>query len=238
LSGNVVVTHAGPTPPAELRDLLEGTFGSIPAGVTDPLEVPPFSLEGDSLALAHDEVLTAFAVVKFNAPPPGHPDQAAFRAGMRVIDELLWQVLRTEQGLTYATWGGTSQYRQSWGYMYVSSPEPITACSLMADVMTRAIAEPFEEELLRGVVELQRTYDAMSGESMSSQCLILGSGWIEEGDWTAGYRFADAAARITPEEVRTALDTWVSGAGWGIVADTAAVPTERFRAWPIRPEGG
>jgi zinc protease len=236
-SGNILITHAGPTTAAALETILEGSFGRIPDGFTELPEVPPFGFSSDSLSVEHDEVLTAFAVVKFNAPPAGHPDQPAFRIGMRMIDEQLWQVLRTEHGLTYATFGGAAVYEQSWAYMYVSSPDPLAACSLMAGVLSDAISEPFEEEMLEGVIELQRTYDSMSGESMDSQCLMMGSGWINEGDWLAGYRFADLAAEITAEEVRAALDRWISHAGWGIIADTTAVPLSGLGAWSVRPEG-
>ncbi len=236
-SGNVLVTHCGPTTAVELETILEVSFGRIPEGCIELPEVPPFDSSSDSLSIEHDEVLTAFAVAKFNAPPSGHTDQPAFRIGMRVIDELLWQVLRTEHGLTYATYGGAAVYEQSWGYMYVSSPDPLIACPLMAGILSDAISEPFDEELLNGVVALQRTYDSMSGESMSSQCLLMGSGWIVEGDWRTGYRFADIAEGITAEDVRAAMDRWITHVGWGIIADTAAVPHSGLMAWPVRPEG-
>jgi predicted Zn-dependent peptidase len=238
MSGNLLITHAGPTPPGELRTMLEESFGAVPVGATVPDPVPPFGPRSDSLALEHDGVLTAFAVVKFPAPPPGDPDLVPFMTGMHVIDEILWQVLRTEHGLTYATFGGAAVYRRSWGYMYVSSPDPLAACSLMAGVMRDAISGPFDGELLEGVVELQRTYDAMDGERMSSQCRILGSGWIDEGDWRAWYRYADQASEVTPEDVRRALDTWVTRAGWGIIADSSEVPFGEFRPWSLRPGGG
>ena len=62
--------------------------------------------------------------------------------------------------------------------------------------------------------------------------------WIDQGDWTAAYRFADIASELTAGEVRAALDTWVTNCGWGIIADTTEISPELFRPWTLRPEGG
>jgi len=235
LAGNLLITHAGPTNAADLEELLEETFARIPTGRSILQDVAPFVLSADTLTRDHDEVSTAFAVVKFNAPPCGHPDVPAFKVGMQAVDERLWQVLRTEHGLTYATYAGVSGYDQSWGYMYVSSPSPLKACSLMASVMAQAITEPFDEEMLKGVIQVSRTYDGINAQNMSSQCYLMGWGWINTGDWRTAYMYTDIADGLNAEDVRAVLDRWINFSGWGIIADTSLVREGELVPWPVRP---
>ncbi len=40
-AGNILLVHAGPTPPGELQEILESTFGLIPGGEDRLPGVPP-----------------------------------------------------------------------------------------------------------------------------------------------------------------------------------------------------
>ena len=233
-SGNILITHAGPTSPEELLPMLEAAFGEIPAGGTEYPEVGSFEVHSDTVAIQHREVPTAYAVVKFNAPPRGHPDRLAFRAAMTVIDNLLWQVLRTENALTYATFAGTTNYEENWGYMYVSSPSPVEACSLMAGVLRGAIEEPMDPDDITGAVETSLTYELIGAADKDTQCWLLGSYQISTGDWRNAYNQYDSLEELDADHLRQVLDDWVGYGGWGIIADTTLVPTAALGPWPLR----
>ncbi len=233
-AGNLLVTHAGPTPPDELEEILEESFGWIPPGGTELPEVEPFEVPRDTLALQQRAVPTAYVVVKLPAPSQADPDLVPFRAGMAVIDEMLWQVLRTESALTYATFAGATSYEENWGYMYVSTPQPVAACSLMAGVMSDAASGGLDRAVVTGTVERMATMDAMGSAERSVQCRMLGSGWITAGDWAAPFREVDAMAGLAPEDISAALDRWVRSGAWGVIADTTVVPADDLHPWPLR----
>lgn len=233
-SGNILITHAGPTPPEELLPMLEAAFGEIPTGETEYPDVGSFELHSDTVAIQHREVPTAYAVVKFNAPPRGHPDQPVFSTAMTVIDDMLWQVLRTDNALTYATYSGSTNYEENWGYMYVSSPSPVEACSLMAGVMTDAISGSMDQDAVTAAVERLRTYDAMAAADKGTQCWLMGSYQISTGDWRNAFTTFDTISGLTPEDVASVLEEWVGPGGWGIIADTTLVPAAALGPWPLR----
>lgn len=218
-AGNLVITHAGPTEPALLRDMLEGTFGAVPPGSDTIPPVPAFSFPEDTTVAETADISTAYMVVKFQAPPPGHGDQAAFSIACGVIDELLWQVLRTDNALTYAAYAGsTTSYVQNWGYMYSSTPEPERASQLMAEVFAQVAEGDAEEALVTGVANGQRTLEGIRAQSMDAQCHMLGYGHIAAGDWSLAYRLQEAYPGITPEEAGEAIARWAEGGAWGIIA--------------------
>ena len=233
-SGNLLITHAGPTQPEELRSILEQAFGDIPEGGQEYPLVEPFTVHSDTIAVQHREVPTAYAVVKFNAPPQGHQDLLPFRAAITVVNDLLWQVLRTDNALTYATFSGATNYRENWGYMYVSSPQPMLACSLMAEVLADVIENPVDESIVRGTIEKSRTRANLMAASKDDQCWMMGNFEICTGDWRNAYTVFDNISELSSADLSAVLDRWVVFGGWGIIADTTVVPIEQLQPCALK----
>ncbi len=233
-SGNLLITHAGPTEPQELRSILELAFSEIPAGGQEFPQVEPFTVHSDTIVVQHREVPTAYAVVKFNAPPQGHEDLLPFRAAISVVNDLLWQVLRTDNALTYATFSGATNYRENWGYMYVSSPQPVLACSLMAGVLADLIENPVDEDIFRGTIEKSRTIENLRAASKDDQCWMMGNFEICTGDWRNAYTVFDNISELSSADLSAVLDRWVVFGGWGIIADTTVVPIEQLQPCPLK----
>ena len=235
--GNIVITHAGPADPGALEELLNQTFGLIPEGVTSLPDVPEFSIASDTLILENQETQTAYCVVKFNGPPPGHRDRTAFITACAVIDELLWQVLRTENALTYATYAGaTGTYLRNWGYMYVSTPEPARAAVLMTEVFRQVARGDVDQSLVTGIANNQRTIQGIRAQSMENQCMLLGSGYISTGDWRGQYLLQEALQNISTGEAAAALSVWADYAGWGIIADSSLIEISEIKPLPLKGE--
>lgn len=233
-SGNLLVTHAGPTEPEELREILEIAFGNIPEGGQEYAPLEPFTVSNDTIVIQHRDVPTAYAVVKFNAPPQGHEDLLPFRTATTVINDILWQVLRTDNALTYATFSGATSYRENWGYMYVSSPQPALACSLMAGVLADMIENPIDEDIVRGTIEKSRTRANLMAASKDDQCRIMGNSEICTGDWRNAYTMFDNISELSSEDLSDVLNRWVVYGGWGIIADTTVVSVEQLQPWPLK----
>lgn len=218
---NLLITHAGPTTPDSLRSLLEVTFGLVPPGGDSLPPVPGFFLGADTLCVEYDEVQTAYMVVKFPAPPGDHAEFAAYSVACGVIDELLWQVLRTDNALTYATYAGaTGNYVRNWGYMYVSTPEPAVAAPLMVEVFNTVASGESDPSLFTDIASSRRTIGGIQAQSMATQCLMMGAGYITSGDWSAPYRLQEAYENVSPEEAARVLSDWADPAGWGIISDS------------------
>ena len=233
-SGNLLITHAGPTQPQELQSILEQAFGDIPEGGHEYPQVEPFTVQNDTITVQHRDVPTAYAVVKFNAPPQGHEDLLPFNAAVTVVNDLLWQVLRTDNALTYATFSGATNYRENWGYMYVSSPQPVLACSLMAGVLADLIENPVDEDIFRGTIEKSRTIENLRAASKDNQCWMMGNFEICTGDWRNAYTVFDNVSELSSADLSAVLDRWVSYGAWGIIADTTVVPIEQCKPWPLK----
>ena len=236
-SGNIVITHAGPTSPEMLAELLEVSFGRVPEGGDVFPEVPEFGIDRDTIIVENDETLSAYCVVKFKAPPVGSDDTAAYSTAMGVVDEMLWQVLRTENALTYAVYGGsTNSYQRNWGYMYISTTEPVLSASLMTGVFSDVANGNVDQSVVTGVANNNRTIQGIGAESMDTQCWMLGSGYISTGDWRTPYLLQESLEEMTVYQISRALSDWALDAGWGIIADSTVVDFSEFEPWPLEGE--
>lgn len=215
---SILITHAGPTGPEELESMLEGTFGRLPQGGEEPGAVAPPGAPRDTLTVSEMDATTTYAVVKFKAPPAGHPDLPAFQTAMMVADELIWQVLRTDNALTYAAGAGvTTTYTRNWGYMHVTTSSPHLACSLMTEVLRTVASGEVDPEMMRGVVRTQVTIDGIRAQTMDTQCWLMGAGAISAGHWSTLFDAAQRFGGLTPPDISSAVRRWADTAAWGII---------------------
>lgn len=221
--GNILITHAGPTEPEGLRAMLEDGFGSLPPGGDEPAPVSRPGAPRDTMVVRVTDATTTYAVVKFKAPPAGHPDLPAFQAAMMVADELIWQVLRTDNALTYAAGAGvTTTYAENWGYMYVTTSSPQLACSLLTEVLRTVAMGGVDRELVRGVVRTQVTLDGIRAQTMDTQCWLMGAGAISSGHWSSLFDASRRFGDLTPQDMSSAVRRWVDTAAWGIITGSEA----------------
>ncbi|MCD4708786.1 MAG: insulinase family protein, partial [Candidatus Sabulitectum sp.] len=236
-SGNILITHAGPTPPEQLAELLEVSFGRVPEGGDVIPSVPEFGIDRDTVIAENDETLSAYCVVKFKAPSAGDADLPAYITACLVVDELLWQVLRTDNALTYAVYSGsTNSYRRNWGYMYISTTEPVLSATLMAGVFRDVAGGNVDQSFVTGVANNYRTTQGINAQSMDTQCWMLGNGYISAGDWRASYLLQESLEDMTVYEISRALSDWALDAGWGIIADSTVVDFSEFEPWSLKGE--
>lgn len=232
-SGNILVTHAGSVPAEDLAALLEECFADIPPGRDEYPPPPAFPLESDTLVVEHAPVLTAYAVAKFPAPPPDHPDFPLFTAAMDVLGDELWQVVRTDSALTYATYSGASLGRRGWGYIYVSSSRPDRACPLLAQVAAGIADGDYDAEKAAGTLETASTAFSMMLSRREDQAYMMGLHDIATGDWRNLWLYHDIASDCDPSALGEVLSRWRSPVAWGLVADTSLVSAGDLVPWPL-----
>jgi predicted Zn-dependent peptidase len=178
------------------------------------------------LVFEAEEVPTAYIVAKFPSPSMDNPDFPLFSAAMDVVSDRFWQVLRTEQGLTYATYAGTGSSLRNWAYMYVSTPEPAAACSLMVAVVSEGAAGGFTAADIAGSIETARTGRLMSLASVYDLSYLMGLYRIQTGDWRNLWLYSDIARDMDPAELGGVLSRWLGPVSWGVIADPAVAAPE------------
>jgi zinc protease len=116
-AGRLILIAVGNFDPKTLVPLLNESFGSLPRGTSSRPPVPSFlgTITPDLLVVPfpRSEGL-AYAKGQFAMPAPDSPDYAASLVAFNLLDDILFEILRTRNGACYSVEasldGGTASY--------------------------------------------------------------------------------------------------------------------------------
>jgi len=219
-SGALMIAVTGHFDRDSVLTWLNETFGQIPkAGFQDP-KVPALAAR-DTLVTDTLPLQTAYLAGKFPGPSLRDPDFPATLLGLSVLDDRLWDTLRTQYGLTYATGSGLSMRRANYGYVYFSSAKPDEAFQLLKREMQNLVTKPLREDDLRRAKNLWQTRTFLRQESTSglaSNLLIfeyLGYGAEQF------YQLPRALEQLTPSQVQKAVRKVLTTITYGFLVPRA-----------------
>jgi len=195
---------------------LNQTFGEIPKVAYSDPKVPPLQPR-DTLVTDTLPLQTAYLAGKFPGPSLRDPDFPATLLGLSVLDDRLWDTLRTQYGLTYATGSGLSMRRANYGYIYFSSAQPEEAFSLLKREIENLKSHPLRDEDLRRAKNLWQTRTFLRQESTAG---LVGNLLLFE---YLGYRAEQfyqlpyALEQLTPTQVQKAVRKYLQQVTYGFL---------------------
>jgi len=117
-SGRLFLVAVGNFDPAKLVAMLNATFGTMPRSAYTRPAVPSFqgAVKADLIvqAFPQSEGL-AYMRGDFAMPGPQSPDYAASLVAFNLLDDLLFEVVRTRNGAAYSVWGTMHGFSSSYG---------------------------------------------------------------------------------------------------------------------------
>jgi len=101
---------------------LNASFGKLPAAAYEPVAVPSF--EGKvktDLIVEPYEGSEGLAYVRgdFALPAPDHPDAAAVSVAFSILDDVLFEIVRTRNGAAYSAWASALGFKANYGCITV-----------------------------------------------------------------------------------------------------------------------
>ncbi len=217
-SGRMLLTVVGRIPTARLKQQLENRFGTLPTADYERPEVPSFSpAAGSPVNITEQEGLsTAFITSKYPLPSMASPEYPALKLGLKVLSDRIYEETRTKRGLTYGAYAGLPYFRQNWGYLFITTPKPNLAMSLIFEEIHKIKREEIRpDELTRtgNVLYTRQLIERQTASSIGSllgRYELIGNGWETFGD------VLDEIRTLTPDRVRSVLnkhlDNYVFGA--------------------------
>ena len=117
-SGRMILVAVGNFEPAKLVRMLNATFGALPR--RDFVRPPVPSLQGavrpDLVVEPFDEAEgTAYVRGDFALPSPDSPDYPAVLVAFNLLDDLLFEIVRTQHGACYSVWSTVHGFTASYG---------------------------------------------------------------------------------------------------------------------------
>ena len=232
---NVVLALSGDIDAATARPMVERWFGDIPRGPEiAPVAVEPVTLAAPSKREIADQVPVTRISRNWTGPGINHPDAAALQVGMYVLGGLassrLDNALVRGDELAVRVGANALQFEQLSllaADMDVKPGEDRAAAEARFEkVIADYIAQgPTQDELTRAATQV------VSGQigalervgNFGGKGMTLAEGLVYSGDPARYKKELAEIAALTPERVRTALQTWLNRPAFTL----AVVPGER-----------
>ncbi|MFB6263241.1 MAG: M16 family metallopeptidase [Bradymonadaceae bacterium] len=201
----------------ELIEKVSSTLGRLPSKEWKPADLPPLEASSPSVKGVEKKLPTNYILGKFPAPAPGSSDYYATLVGLEYLKDRLFQEIRTQRSLTYAVSAGLGAHRANSGYLYVSAKKPNETLKAMIDQIESLRQSGPSKAGLERTRNVFITEHYLGLQTNASQASALADAELIHGDWRAFTRFADRVEAVTPEQVRSAIKSYLQNYQFAVV---------------------
>jgi len=205
---NVFFTVIGNLTKEETSSMVQTHFASLP----EAARAAPLSalLQNDSkLSFEKFETPTTYFMARFKSPTLPDEDYPALTMAIQILDNRLFEEVRTKRALTYSVSASLGSSLSNSGLLYVSSTQLPEAVKVIFDEVKKIQTELISTEDLASQVRKFLSSWLLSREAPSSQARvftyyeILGLGWAESN------KFIERMKMVSPEQVRAAAQKYL-----------------------------
>ncbi len=203
---NVFSIVIGDLSKAEATQIVTDTFLSLPEGKSLNNPLPPIQNKIDEIVFAEFQTPTTYFMARFKAPNLTEEDFPALTVGLQILDNRLFEEVRTKRALTYAVSAGMGNSLVNSGNLYVSSTNLPEAVKVMFDEVKKIQTQPITDEEIDHCIRKYVSSWWLARETPMTQAKIFGLYEILGLGWPASIGFIDRLKKVTPELVMAAMN--------------------------------
>jgi len=227
---NLLIVVVGNVAHDDLVAKISQSFGGLPASGGAVPRVPALSAMKPSVTIVQRGLPTNYILGTFVAPPSASRDAAAVRLAARLLDDRLFEEVRTKRNLTYAV---SSYFRTGTvgrGALYVTATEPDTTLKVMLAEVRRLQREPVSAERLQESRNDYVTAYWMNQETNLGQATQLGTYELTGGGWRNALALVDKVRAVTPADIQRVATRYFRNARFVVVGDPKKVDRALFQS--------
>lgn len=209
---NVFFTMIGDLTEDEAKNIVDSHFGgkfSLPEGEPGRIvtEVP----KNDTKEIHYHKMSspTTYFMAGFKAPALKDEDYPALVLATQILDNRLFEEVRTKRGLTYSVHCNLGNSASNGGSLYVSSTQLSEALKVIFDEVKKIQTELIDPKRIELQIRKFRSSWFLGRETSTSQTLIfslyeaIGTGWRDANT------FIGRLNTVTPEKLRAAAQNYL-----------------------------
>jgi len=213
----------------QLKEKIEKTFSQLPAG-DFRFSQPPYAprVQKPELRMVEKKLPTNYIMGFYHAPNLSQPEYASMKIALSILDDRLFEELRTKRNLTYAVSSGMSSRLSNFGYLYITTVDPDSAMRVMLREVDKLKSNPVSQKELLDAVDVFLTNYYLGLETNRAQADFLARGEISGIGWQGSFKFVDETKRLTPKDIESAAETYIKDIHFGVLGDTTKIDQALF----------
>jgi zinc protease len=220
---NIVIVAVGNLNRADLTQKIAATFGKLPARGGAAVRTMALGTITPELFAVKRELPTNYITGYFPAPSPADPDYAAFRVGIDILGDRLFEEVRTKRNLTYAVGAGLETRVANRGRLYVTAVQPDTTIRVIFTEVHRLQNQPIPAKTLAENVNVFLTNFWAGQQTAMGQAQQLGLFEVVGGGYQNLARFVENVKRVTPSDVERVAKRYFTKGRFVVIGDPTKV---------------
>jgi zinc protease len=228
LTSKLLLVVVGNVEKADLQDKVAATFGQLPVGNYKPLYPAAVKHAGSKVYTQAQELPTNYLIGYFAAPSLRDADYYAMRAAIAVLNDRIFEEVRTKRNLSYAPSAYLEDMFANCGKLYVTTVEPDSAIKIMLAEVKRLQNRLLDADGLRERINLSLTSYFLQNESNAAQADFLARFELAGLGWRQSEKFNKNRKKATPEQVMAVAQKYINNFQFVVIGDPAKINRNLF----------
>ncbi len=228
LTSKLLLVVVGNVEKAELQNKAVGAFGQLPMGNYKPQHPRLVKHERASVYTETQQLPTNYITGYFAAPSLRDKDYYAMRTAVAVLNERIFEEVRTKRNLSYAPSAELEDLFANHGRLYVTTVSPDTTIKVMLAEVRRLQNRMLHAGALGGRINLANTSYYLENETNLAQATFLGRFELSGAGWKASEKFVKNRLKVTPEQIMEAALRYMNNIQFVVIGDPAQIDEKLF----------
>ena len=213
---------------AEVRSLVESSFGKLPRGNYKPEPVPQLAFDKSSVDITSRELKTNYIQGLFSAPSLTSPDIYAMRVASSLLRDRVFEEVRVKRNLSYAPDAFLRTQAANVGGLYVTAVDANQSVRVMLSEIQRLQTEPVSASDIQAVVAQYLTTYYLGQETNAAQAGELAQYELIGGGWRNSIDFLEKLPAVTPADVQRVSQKYMRNIRFVVLGNPRSVDTGVF----------
>lgn len=212
----------------DIKTKIEKYFGKLKKGTYTYVNAPKVITEKSFVNVENRDIPTAYVAGRFAVPTLRDKDYPATYLALKILSSNLHESIRTKRGLSYAVSSGASLRDANAGYVYVTTIKPKECVDLIYQEIDKMKTTLVSKKKLEGAINLYYTQYFIDMEPVIEQATKIGISQVLTGNYNNGYKLLDDFKKVTPEQIKEAMNKYLKNIHFGIIAKKDSINEADF----------
>ncbi len=227
-TSRLLLVIVGDVEPQALQKQIASSFAKLPRGDYKDTALPALNFAKPSVDITTKTVQTDYVKGTFAAPSLKDPDYYAMRAAITILQQAVFQEVRTKRNLSYAPDASLDEHSANTASISVSSVNPNESIKVMLGEIQKLRENPVEQEAIGQMAGFFLTTYYLGQETNAAQAKELAQYELIGGGWRNSLLFLDRIRKVKPEEVRAVANKYMKNLRFVVVGNPADVDRKIF----------
>lgn len=202
---NLLFTFVGSLDRPEAENILKTYFAAIPSGSRARDINQAFNNETSKIHFTQYDAPTNYFMAKFKAPSLESKDYPAMSIALQILDNRLFEEVRTKRALTYSVSASMGNSRVNSGQLYTTSTKLLEAVSVIFEEVKKLQVATVSPQNIELQVNKFLSNWYLSRETNTNQAAIFSLYEVMGIGWENSNSFIRRLSRVSPQDIQTVM---------------------------------